>query len=979
MRACFRVGVFAALAMLVSFSILAAPAFAADKPFHRDELADAAIKLEGQIKQDAGAVAKPLAALRTEADAAFARRDFRSGMQVLGQIVAVAPNESGNWLRLARAILQIRPTDDRERTLLLERASTAAYIAYQRAGNRAEEADGLAILGRTFADRRVWRPALDALRLSLELRETAELRAQYERLREDHGFRILDYTVDADAASPRACFQFSEELPGKRTDFSPFVALAGQDKPALSAEEKQLCVEGLRHGDRYSVTLRAGLPSVVKETLSKSAEFTIYVRDRKPFVRFTTKAYVLPRSGQRGIPIVSVNTDSVKVQIYRVGDRNLLGTVIGGDFQRSLDGSQLQRLGEGRGLKVWEGELAVEPTLNADITTAFPIDQTVGTLQPGVYVMAAEPAKTKDAEHEDRATQWFIVSDLGLAAFSGSDGINVFVHSLATTEAKAGTDVRLIARNNEILATRSTDAAGFVRFDAPLTRGEGGLAPALLVASDPGGDYAFLNLRGPAFDLTDRGVAGRESPSGLDAFVYAERGIYRSGETVHLTALLRDAKSVAAPGVPVTLVVERPDGVEYRRATVADQGLGGRSLSVPLVASAPTGTWHVRAFADPKRPAIGETTFMVEDYVPDRLEFEIKSASGRIVRAEPSEITLDGRYLYGAPASGLEIEGEVTVRNAKERPGLAGYQFGVDEEDQASERTELENLPETDLDGKARFAVTIDKLPQTSGALEAEVVVRLAEPGGRAVERKLTLPVTPTSTMIGVKPLFSGKSLGEGETASFDVVVVAPDGKTLPRSGLRWDLLKVETKYQWYRQNGFWEYEPVKSTRRIADGRLDIAADRPGRIAAPVQWGRYRLEVATDEPGGLTTTVQFDAGFYAEVLGRHARPLGDGARQAGIPGRRHDDRRRHGAHRRQGDGVGGRRPADHHDHGRRAARHDPPAAHGGRGLGQRRLRGGDAAPPARRPGEPHAGPRHRGAVVCRRPRGEDPVGRPQAS
>ena len=30
--------------------------------------------------------------------------------------------------------------------------------------------------------------------------------------------------------------------------------------------------------------------------------------------------------------------------------------------------------------------------------------------------------------------------------------------------------------------------------------------------------------------------------------------------------------------VPLTLVVERPDGVEYRRALVADQGIGGRSL-----------------------------------------------------------------------------------------------------------------------------------------------------------------------------------------------------------------------------------------------------------------------------------------------------------------------------------------------------------------------------------------------------------------
>src|SRR3989454_1792407 len=553
MRAFFRAGVIAALATLVSFS-----AIAAEKPFQRDDLADAAVKLEGQIKQDAGTVAKPVATLRREADAALEKRDYRVGMQILAQIVAVAPNESANWLRLARTILQIRPSDDRERSLLLERAGTAAYIAYQRAGNRNEEAESLTILGRTLADRRVWRPALDALRLSLELREVADIRAQYERLREDHGFRILDYTVDADAASPRACFQFSEELPGKRTDFSPFVALAGQDKPALSAEEKQLCVEGLKHGERYSITLRAGLPSVVKESLSKSADFTIYVRDRKPFVRFAGKAYVLPRTGQRGIPVVSVNTEAVKVQIYRIGDRNLINTVLGNDFQRNLDRYELERLGENRGVKVWEGALKVEPTLNADITTAFPVDQTVGELQPGVYVMSAEPANSKSPDYEDLATQWFIVSDLGVTAFSGNDGVNVFVHSLATTDARAGVEVRLIARNNEVLSAKTTDNEGFVRFEAGLARGEGGLSPSLVTAAESKGDYAFLNLKGPAFDLSDRGVAGRETPDGLDAFVFTERGVYRTGETVHLTALLRDAASVAALGVPLTLVIERP-------------------------------------------------------------------------------------------------------------------------------------------------------------------------------------------------------------------------------------------------------------------------------------------------------------------------------------------------------------------------------------------------------------------------------------
>src|SRR5262249_35883383 len=161
-----------------------------------------------------------------------------------------------------------------------------------------------------------------------------------------------------------------------------------------------------------------------------------------------------------------------------------------------------------------------------------------------------------------------------------------------------------------------TTDAGHVQFEANLTRGEGALAPAMLIASDTKGDYAFLNLKSPAFDLSDRGVSGRTVPAGLDAFVYAERGVYRSGETGQATALLRGGQALGALNVPPTLVVGRREGVEYRRTVVADQGVGGRTLSVPLVSSAPTGTWRVRAFADPKRPAVGEATFMVEDYVP---------------------------------------------------------------------------------------------------------------------------------------------------------------------------------------------------------------------------------------------------------------------------------------------------------------------------------------------------------------------------
>jgi uncharacterized protein YfaS (alpha-2-macroglobulin family) len=857
-------GLVRAITVCATLGLGLVSAQAADKAFRRDDLADAAIKLEAQIKSEAGPVSKSSATLHNDADAAFRRNDFRNGLQILGQIAATSPEESGNWLRLARTIFQIRTSNSSEQTFFLERASTAAYIAYQRAANPQDEADALGVLGRAMSDRKLWRPALDALRMSLDLREVADVRGQYEKLRDEHGFRLLDYTVDSDSASPRACFQFSEEL-AKRTDFSPFVAQAGADKPALSSEEKQLCVDGLKHGERYNINLRAGLPSAVKESLPKSAEFNIYVRDRKPFVHFTGRAYVLPRTGQRGIPLVSVNTTALTVDVFRIGDRNLINTVIDSDFQRPLSKYQLSDLGNERGVKVWSGELATDTTLNQDVTTAFPVDQALGDLQPGVYVMTAAVKGPGSDDDGQLATQWFIVSDLGVAAFSGNDGIHVFVNSLASTEAVARAEVRLIARNNEILATRKTDASGHALFEAGLARGEGGLSPAILTVSGEKTDYAFLSLKTSAFDLSDRGVAGREVPAGADAFVYAERGVYRSNETVYLTALLRDGLGNAISGGPLTLVIERPDGVEFRRAVLADQGAGGRSLAVPLNSAVPSGTWRVRAFTDPKGTSVGETTFMVEDYVPERLEFDLTSKDKLIKAEAPVELKVDGHFLYGAPASNLQLEGDMLVAPVAERAGFPGYRFGVaDEETTSNERTPIENLPESDANGTATFPVSLAKPPASTRPQEAQIFIRMAETGGRAVERKLVLPVAPQAAQIGIKPLFGDKSVAEGDKAEFDVVFASPDGKTLPRAGLRYELLKLESRYQWYRQNSYWEYEPVKSTTRVSDGDLTIAADKPSRITLSPQPGRYRLDVKSAEADGPITSVQFDVGWYSD-------------------------------------------------------------------------------------------------------------------
>ena len=105
------IGLVRAATLCATLALGLISAQAADKAFRRDDLADSAIKLEAQIKSEAGPVAKTTATLKTDADAAFRRSDFRSGLQILGQIAAATPDDSGNWLRLARVIFQIVPKE----------------------------------------------------------------------------------------------------------------------------------------------------------------------------------------------------------------------------------------------------------------------------------------------------------------------------------------------------------------------------------------------------------------------------------------------------------------------------------------------------------------------------------------------------------------------------------------------------------------------------------------------------------------------------------------------------------------------------------------------------------------------------------------------------------------------------------------------------------------------------------------------------
>lgn len=848
-----------------------AAARVADLKFLPEGVIAEARELAATLGGRAAASGAPAAAIGAAAAASEHAGDLAAAAQGYAAAVTLSDDANG-WRNLARVWLAMvgasahpasgRAVSPEDRQRLGRDAAAAALNAYLRSEADAAAATALELLARALEARDMGREMIPVLRLAQQLAPRQEAAKLLDYALSKYGFRIVDHSVDSEPASPRICVTFSEPLSEAGVDYAPFVRVGGHPDLPVEAEDRQLCVEGVAHGERYSLAVREGLPSATDETLRRTAEIEAYVRDRSPSVRFVGRAYVLPRSAEAAIPVVTTNLSEVELGIYRIGERSLVPAVGDDLFDQAIGKWTEDRLRDRIGEAVWTGTAEVSGDVNADVTTALPIGEAVGSFEPGVYVMTARVPGQGEA-WEDAATQWFIVTDLGLASMNGIDGLHVFVRALSDTGAVEGATIRLLARNNEVLGEVTTDARGYASFAAGLTRGSGGNAPGVVTA-ELDGDFAFLDLAKPPFDLSDRGVEGRAAPGPVDVFATTERGVYRPGEVVHITVLARDAQAEAIPNLPLTAVTTRPDGVEYDRAFLADEGAGGRAYSLRLGAGVPRGRWMLKLFADPKAEPVARQAFLVEDFVPERVDFDLDAPDGMVSSDAPPTVSLEASYLYGAPAADLPVEGRVEVAKANGLPGFPRFRFGLEDERIG---TRVEPLPAltTGADGALAFILPIPEGNPVTAPLELTAVVQVIDGSGRPVERMLTRPLAPEGPKIGIRPLFEGAA-DEGSSARFELVAVGPDGRQMALPDIGWTVSRIDRDWQWYEIDGDWRYEPITRRERVASGTVALPAEGRATVEAPVSWGEYELKLADTGAGNgsphAAASLKFSAGWY---------------------------------------------------------------------------------------------------------------------
>ncbi len=773
--------------------------------------------------------------------------------------IRLAPERFDLWEAYAGMSLNAAGTDYSARWQLQQDGRAGAINAYVRALDDAERVRALDLLVTGYERIEDWRTAIKAARARVAAEDTAEARARLDDLVARHGFRVVDNRVDTESESPRICVSFSDPILWQLPNIADYVAIAGGDGLAIEAESGQICASGAEFGRRYAMTVRQGLPSADgAEVLSRSVTTEFYVRDRDASVRFVGRAYVLPRHEAATIPVVSVNADRIEARVVRVGERNLASVMDGYRFLNAMGEWQAEDIAGQSGEAVWTGTVEVRRETNREVTTAIPVGEVVKDLEPGVYAMLAKVADASD-QWGDLATQWFVVTDIGMRTMTGNDGLHVVLRSLGTAGPVAGATVTLVARNNEVLGTATTDEAGYARLDPGLLRGAGGNTPAPVSAS-AGGDFVFLDLSAPAFDLTDRGVTGRPPPQPVDVFATPERGIYRPGERVHLTALARDGRAEALADLPLTVIVRRPDGVEFLRRTAGDEGAGGRTFAFDLPAGAMRGSWSAGIHTDPEAAALATTGFLVEDFLPERIDFDFDPGEAPLEAGGMRDVTITAEWLYGAPAANLSIEGEVYVTRADGIPSAPGWRFGLDDEEFTPVAEPVSASP-TDETGASVVTLMVPDVSETTLPLTAAVHVRVLDTNGRPVERRRQLPVTTDRARIGVKPGFE-QTVREGAPARFELAAFGPDGRRVAASGLAWTLSRIDKRYQWYRDGGSWTYRLLETTERVASGSVDTPAEGAAAIEAATDWGEYRL--AVEDPSGqlVPASFRFYSGWY---------------------------------------------------------------------------------------------------------------------
>ncbi|MBB5880202.1 hypothetical protein GGR74_001350 [Xanthomonas arboricola] len=687
------------------------------------------------------------------------------------------------------------------------------------------------------------------------------------------GFALARAYPDQTSDGLSLALEFSRPLVGTQ-DFDALVRFeekvgTGDSSWTLSDDGKTLRYPYVEAAKDYTVLVDANLLAADGSRLGKPLKQKVYTGALKPVAGFASQGSVLPARESRGLPVVSVNVPEVDVEFLRVREKSL--PAFFQQFQRGgrrgsweleseyNDKQPLSRLAE----PVYVNRFILGGKQNERVLTYLPTQDIKELQEPGLYFAVMKRAGSFENEQE---TAFFTVSDIGLHTRAYKDKLFVHTASLQSGEPIKNVEVRILDAKGELFLKGATDGNGNALLNYTLDAGH------VLVARSKT-DISVLPFNQPALDLSEFAVAGRES-AWFDVFAWAGRDLYRPGETMRVSAILRDNDGKPTKPQPVFLRLKQPDGKTFRETRLQPGEQGYFEFTQQIPADAPTGRWQVEFRTDPaSKDAVQGMSVRVEEFLPERMKLDLDSTQKTLSAGQPFTLLANAAYLYGAPADGNRFTAKLAV-SVEQHPldSLPGWFFG----DPTLELPrEAKDVIDTTFgsDGVLREDIALPAEARPVSTIAAVVSGSVYETGGRTVTRTVKRVLWPAKVLVGVRPLFDDKDGTDANgTARFELTRVDADGKPQPAKGLKATLVRELRDYHWNYTDDHWDYDFTRRFENKDTRTLDIAGGN-AKLEFPVEWGEYRLDVF-DPATGLTTRYPFRAGWSwnDENRGLDARP-----------------------------------------------------------------------------------------------------------
>ncbi|MFH0947113.1 MAG: MG2 domain-containing protein, partial [Planctomycetota bacterium] len=587
-------------------------------------------------------------------------------------------------------------------------------------------------------------------------------------------------------------------------------------------------------GETIDVVFKQGFPGDGVYRLPHDDRRTVTIQDLPSALRFRGRGQVLSSLARPELEIEGVNLESYTLGISRAYPNNIFH-LLRKQGRRDLCSPEISR------------QFKVAAEKNVRFLHRVDLSELLGEEPRGIYRITISNHE-EGLYPQERLVQ---ITDLGVTLRTAPDAVVCHVRSLAGGAPIEGAEVRIFTPTNQVLVEGQTSADGIARL--PFTPTVEDRVPFMAEVRS-GADHTWIDLGGFRVELADETAAGRSylAAGESEAYVYLDRGVVRPGETAHATVLVRDGLGRAPSGL--ALEARWFDARERRRLTqpVILSGSGLLALELETGLSDPTGLWRLELVDSKEHRILGRSGFLVEAFVPDRLELEARVAAP-LALGGTGELELEANWLAGGPASERPYWIQARFDRARfSAGGFEGYSFGMDEPGSPPGAfPPIRGM--LDADGRARVRFSVPEAASGSQSLAARIQIEVEDPSGRPVRTTLAAAVAPRDFVIGLNV----------SDRLARVALLSPDGRK--QAGERQVSLELI--------HHTWDFVFEETAGRFG-WRTELNSVSLGRVDTAVKGGMAEVDLGefrTPESGWLTVVASCEGRTAEQTVGE--RPL----------------------------------------------------------------------------------------------------------